>query len=231
MQYQHLAHFRKPPAGRSQRVGLVKRHGVRAVHGAEGRGWRQASGGSQRDWCTREAPDGRGPRTSSHSLTHNFRNHPPGAWGRVRGGAVRGVRGGCVVSRVGPSGWNCTLFTPRCDIIVADDYHGSINWRGRAKHCAGCAGRVLAVRGVGRARWLSDIIEISTPDNARVQGPRENNADLTSSSAVAWGKSAYVWRENARARLASTLAAGIRLGHGGKRCARVEWRLRANVGA
>ena len=101
MQYQYLAHFRKPPAGRSQRVGLVKRHGVRAVHGAEGRGWRQASGGSQRDWCTREAPDGRGPRTQSHSLTHNFRNHPPGAWGRVRGGAVRcgarrawrGVRG------------------------------------------------------------------------------------------------------------------------------------------
>ena len=131
---------------------------------------------------------------------------------------MRGVRGGCVVSRVGPSGWNCTLFTPRCDIIVADDYHGSINWRGRAKHCAGCAGRVLAVRGVGRARWLSDIIEISTPDNARVQGPRENNADLTSLSAVAWGRSAYVWRENARARLASTLAAGIRLGHGGERC-------------
>ena len=113
--------------------------------------------------------------------------------GAVRCGAVRGVRGGCVVSRVGPSGWNCTLFTPRCDIIVADDYHGSINWRSRAKHWAGCAGRVLAVRGVGRARWLSDIIEISTPDNARVQGPRENNADLTSLSAVAWGRSAYVW--------------------------------------
>ena len=93
------------------------------------------------------------------------------------------------MSRVGPSGWNCTLFTPRCDIIVADDYHGSINWRRRAKHWAGRAG----VLSVGRARWLSDIIEISTPDNARVQGPRENNADLTSLSAVAWGRSAYVW--------------------------------------
>ena len=86
MQYQHLAHFRKPPAGRSQRVGLVKRHGMRAVQRV---GARQASGGFQRDWCTREAPDGRGPRTSSHSLTHNFRNHPPGAWGRVRCSAVR----------------------------------------------------------------------------------------------------------------------------------------------
>ena len=183
---------------------------------------RQASGGSQRDWCTREAPDGQEARgrhpTRSRTISAIIRPARGDGCGAVRCGAVRGVRGEeCVVSRVGPSGWNCTLFTPRCDIIVADDYHGSINWRGRAKHCAGCAGRVLAVRGVGRARWLSDIIEISTPDNARVQGPRENNADLTSSSAVAWGKSAYVWRENARARLASTLAVGIRLGRGGER--------------
>ena len=185
MQYQHLAHFRKPPAGRSQRVGLVKRHGVRAVQGVRAR---QASGGSQRDWCTREAPDGREARgrhpTRSRTISAIIRP------AREDGcGAVRGVRGGCVVSRVGPSGWNCTLFTPRCDIIVADDYHGSINWRRRAKHWAGRAG----VRCVGRARWLSDIIEISTPNSARVHWSRENNADLTSSSAVAWGRSAYAW--------------------------------------
>ena len=49
--------------------------------------------------------------------------------------------------------------------------------------CAGC---------VGRARWLSDI-EISTPDSARVHWPRENNADLTSSSALAWLKGAHAW--------------------------------------
>ena len=35
---QMWAHLRKPTAGRSQRVGLVKRRGVRAVHGAAGRG-------------------------------------------------------------------------------------------------------------------------------------------------------------------------------------------------
>ena len=186
MQYQYLAHFRKPPAGRSQRVGLVKRHGVRAVQGV---GARQASGGSQRDWCTREAPDGREARgrhpTRSRTISAIIRPARGDGCGAVRCGAVRGVRGGCVVSRVGPSGWNCTLFTPRCDIIVADDYHGSINWRRRAKRAG--------VLSVGRARWLSDIIEISTPDNALVQGPRENNADVTSLSAVAWGRSAYVW--------------------------------------
>ena len=169
------------------------------------RAGRRAGGGAKRQ----EAPRGIGAHgrlltgeargrnpTRSRTISAIIRPAREDGRGAVRCGAVRcgavrrgawRARGECVASRVGPSGWNCTLFTPRCDIIVADDYHGSINWRSRAKHCAGCAGRVLAVRGVGRARWLSDI-EISTPDNARVQGPRENNADLTSSSAVAWGQ-------------------------------------------
>ena len=108
--------------------------------------------------------------------------------GAVRCGAVRHVRG--------ESGRPIrvelhSLFTPRCDIIVADDYHGSINWRRRAKHWAGRAAGVRAVWGV-QGRWLSDI-EISTPDSARVHWPRENNADLTSSSALAWLKGAHAW--------------------------------------
>ena len=140
---------------------------------------------------------GRGEARGRHPLAHA--QFPQSSARRVRTGeercgAVRcgAVRcGACVVSRVGPSGWNCTLFTPRCDIIVADDYHGSINWRRRAKHWAGRAAGVRAVWGV-QGRWLSDI-EISTPDSARVHWPRENNADLTSSSALAWLKGAHAW--------------------------------------
>ena len=141
---------------------------------------------------------GRGEARGRHPLAHA--QFPQSSARRVRTGeercgAVRcgAVRcGACVVSRVGPSGWNCTLFTPRCDIIVADDYHGSINWRRRAKHWAGR--RAAGVRAVWRVqgRWLSDI-EISTPDSARVHWPRENNADLTSSSALAWLKGAHAW--------------------------------------
>ena len=68
--------------------------------------------------------------------------------GAARCGAVwcGAVRGEGVVSRVGPSGWNCTLFTPRGGFTIADDYHGSINWRaGPAQGgvCCGCAAGVL----------------------------------------------------------------------------------------
>ena len=93
MQYQYLAHFRKPPAGGSQRVGLVKRHGVRAVQGVRAR---QASGGSQRDWCTREAPDGREARgrhpTRSRTISAIIRPARGDGCGAVRCGARRAWR-------------------------------------------------------------------------------------------------------------------------------------------
>ena len=80
---------------------------------------------------------GRAP-TRSRTISAIIRPAREDGRGAVRCGAARRgawrARGECVASRVGPSGWNCTLFTPRCDIIVADDYHGSINWRSRAKH-------------------------------------------------------------------------------------------------
>ena len=144
---------------------------------------------------------GRGEARGRHPLAHA--QFPQSSARRVRTGEERcgAVRCGAVrcgaVRRVrGESGRPIrvelhSLFTPRCDIIVADDYHGSINWRRRAKHWAGRAAGVRAVWRV-QGRWLSDI-EISTPDSARVHWPRENNADLTSSSALAWLKGAHAW--------------------------------------
>ena len=140
---------------------------------------------------------GRGEARGRHPLAHA--QFPQSSARRVRTGEERcgAVRCGAVRRVRGESGRPIrvelhSLFTPRCDIIVADDYHGSINWRRRAKHWAG--GRAAGVRAVWRVqgRWLSDI-EISTPDSARVHWPRENNADLTSSSALAWLKGAHAW--------------------------------------
>ena len=71
------AHLRKPTAGRSQRVGLVKRRGVRAVHGAAGRG-RPSVSRLPEGWVHTGLAGAR-PADATHSLTHNFRNHPPGA--------------------------------------------------------------------------------------------------------------------------------------------------------
>lgn len=88
------AHLRKPPAGRSQRVGLVKRRGVRAVHvgcTARRREGGQASAGSRRDGCTRDGP-GRGPRTPptrSRTTSAIIRPAREGGRGVVRRGAVR----------------------------------------------------------------------------------------------------------------------------------------------
>ena len=139
---------------------------------------------------------GRGEARGRHPLAHA--QFPQSSARRVRTGEERcgAVRCGAVRRVRGESGRPIrvelhSLFTPRCDIIVADDYHGSINWRRRAKHWAGRAAGVRAVWGV-QGRWLSDI-EISTPDSARVHWPRENNADLTSSSALAWLKGAHAW--------------------------------------
>ena len=90
------AHLRKPTAGRSQRVGLVKRRGSGRGGGAAGRRGGGAAG-------RREAPSVRGlpeglvhtglVQWAAHSLTHNLRSHPPGAWGRVRRCDAWRVRG------------------------------------------------------------------------------------------------------------------------------------------
>ena len=112
-------------------------------------GARGARGGGARAAKRQQAPGGmgahgtgRGEARRRHPLAHA--QFPQSSARRVRTGAVRcgvvwcgvvrcgAVRGEGVVSREGPSGWNCTLFTPRCGFTIADDYHGSINWRDRA---------------------------------------------------------------------------------------------------
>jgi hypothetical protein len=70
------AHLRKPTAGRSQRVGLVKRRGVRAVQGA---GQEAPSVRRLPEGWVHTGSAGARPADATHSLTHNFRNHPPGA--------------------------------------------------------------------------------------------------------------------------------------------------------
>ena len=122
-------------------------------------GARGARGGGARAAKRQQAPGGmgahgtgRGEARRRHPLAHA--QFPQSSARRVRTGAVRcgvvwcgvvrcgAARGEGVVSRVGPSGWNCTLFTPRCGFTIADDYHGSINWRaGPALGgvCCGCA--------------------------------------------------------------------------------------------
>ena len=130
-------------------------------------GARGARGGGARAAKRQEAPGGmgahgtgRGEARRRHPLAHA--QFPQSSARRVRKGAVRcgvvwcgvvrcgAARGEGVVSRVGPSGWNCTLFTPRCGFTIADDYHGSIIGE-PGQHKAGCAAGRAGESGVCKA--------------------------------------------------------------------------------